>query len=51
MFEALKWADVKASEADAFADTLLAEHDIAGARAQLTTLWIEHSSAVFFLDG
>ena len=42
MFEALNKADAKASDVDAFLATLLAEHDAAGARAQLKTLWIGH---------
>ena len=38
MFEALKKADAKASDVDAFLATLLAEHDAAGALAQLKTI-------------
>ena len=37
-FEALKRADIRASEVDAFLATLLAEYNIAGARVQLRTL-------------
>ena len=47
MFEALKKADAKASDVDAFLATLLAKHDASGAQAQLTTLWIGHVSALF----
>ena len=46
MIEALKRADAKKSEVDSFLDALLAEHDAAGARAQLKTLWIAHVRAV-----
>ena len=44
MFQALrlKKADANASGVDAFLARLLAEHDEAGARAQLKTLWIGH---------
>ena len=31
-------------------DALLAEHDAAGARAQLKTLWIAHVHAVLLVD-
>ena len=50
MFEALKKADAKASDVDAFLATFLAEHDPAGARAQLLTLWIGHVRALFQED-
>ena len=33
-----------------FLDTLLAEHDAAGARAHLKTLWITHVRAVLQVD-
>jgi hypothetical protein len=42
MFEAIKKADAKASDAYAFLATLLAEHYAVGARAQLRTLWVAH---------
>ena len=38
MFEALKKANAKASDVDASLATLLAEHDVAGVRAQLKAL-------------
>ena len=50
IFEALKKADAKASEVDAFLATLLAEHDAAGARAQLKTLLIGHVRALLQED-
>lgn len=50
MIEALKRADAKISEVDSFLDTLLAEHNAAGARAQLKTLWIAHVRAVLHVD-
>ena len=50
MFEAMKKADVKASEVDSFLTTLLAEHDAAGARAQLKTLWMGHVRTLLQLD-
>ena len=48
LFEALKnlKGDAKASEVDSFLTTLPTEHDAAGARAQLRTLWIGHIRAV-----
>ena len=50
MIEALKKADAKMSEVDSYLDTLLAEHDAAGAPAQLKTLWIAHVRAVLQND-
>ena len=50
MIEALKRADAKISEVNSFLDTLLAEHDAAGARAQLKTLGIAHVRAVLQVD-
>ena len=52
MVETLKKADVKTriSEVDSFPDSLLAEHDAAGVRAQLKNLWIEHARAVLQED-
>ena len=52
MFNALKKADVKASDVDSFLPvaTLLAGHDAIGARAQLKTLWIGHVRAVLQED-
>ena len=46
MIKALKRADAKTSDVDSFSDTLLAEHDAAGAKAQLKTLWIAYVRAV-----
>ena len=50
MFDALKKADAKASDVDAFLATLLSEHDVAGARNQLKTLWIGHARELFQED-
>ena len=46
MVDALKKADVKISDIDAFLALLRAEHDAAGARAQLKTLWTGHVRAL-----
>ena len=50
IFDALKKANVKASDEDSFFAILLAEHDDVGARSQLKTHWIGHVSAVLQED-
>ena len=50
MFETLKKADAKASGFDSFLATILAEHDAAGARAQMKTLWIGYVRALLQED-
>jgi len=47
LFDALKKADVRATDLNAFLDTLLAEHNVPAARPQLRTLWTGYLREVF----
>lgn len=51
LFDALKKADVRATDLNAFLDTLLAEHNVLAARPQLRTLWTGYLREVFQREG